>query len=456
MKQRSRLACTAFEEFMLEQDFPTFPCVICLRMALTGQLQRHHFAHAVEWMTESNPLFRSRIVRNWQGKHSWEIQPKADHSIEWLQSEGEPIWPETKAIDLVSKTGLLIEAIEVGKSSTSCRSVVFMQFHHAVVDGLGIMNAVHEMWLYYDALCNGRAVPCWDRIPHKLSQRNDFGLSFRRLIKLIPKQGIGLLGVRQYVMRNPKPLVDMADPAKFALAEERIHAISFRLTREESEGLRQAARVRGQTVNDLVAGIVFEGCLELRRRQPSHQNTEWLRMMVPISMRGSEEYRLQTACNIVSCVFLDRTPVQIQDRAALLASVHAELELIKRNRLGFIFLFSIWLKKTLSIGGSRSSHPLPRRCQTSVVFTNLGRVLSDGRTDMHRLIVGGTTIESVEILAPLNPWMTVAFIALQYVGELQLTLRYDSRCVAQSDAQELLEHCMYQLRQIPERTRGPA
>jgi hypothetical protein len=171
-------------------------------------------------------------------------------------------------------------------------------------------------------------------------------------------------------------------------------------------------------------------------------------------MRGSEEYRRQTACNIVSCVFLDRVPTQIRDREPLLQSVHDELQLIKKNRLAFLFVFSIWLKKTLTLPWANASGKLPNRCQTSVVFSNLGRVFSDGRAATRCLVAGDATLESVAILAPLNPWMMAAFIATQYAGELQLTLRYDSRWISELQARELVDHCQEQLQQFSERPQG--
>ena len=453
--QHSKLACTAFEELMLAQDNVAFPCVICLRMAFDGKLQQELFTQAIDWMVETNPLFRSRIVRGKLGRHFWEVQSKSDYPIHWEQTEQEPDWPTTRTIDLKSTTGVVVEAMELADPVLkSIRTIIFVHVHHAVADGQGIMQAIHEMWLRYDALFHSRSFPVWERVPQWLSTRNRFGLNLSKILKLLPKQCVGLLGVRQYVMRNPKPIVDALEPIRFKEVETRIHAISFRLSKQDSQRLRQSAQFREQTVNDIVAGIVFEACLKLRQSQPTFHDDDWLRMMVPISMRGSEEYRRQTACNIVSCVFLDRVPTQIRDREPLLQSVHDELELIKKNRLAFLFVFSIWLRKMFTLPWTNARGRLPNRCQTSVVFSNLGRVFSEGRAATRRLEAGDATLESVAILAPLNPWMMAAFIATQYAGELQLTLRYDSRWISELQARELVDHCQQLLQQFSERPQG--
>ncbi|MCE3014999.1 MAG: hypothetical protein LW870_03975 [Pirellula sp.] len=453
--EHSKLACTAFEELMLAQDNVAFPCVICLRMAFDGKLQRELFTQAIDWMVETNPLFRSRIVRGKLGRHFWEIQSKSDYPIHWEQTEREPNWPKTRTIDLKSTTGVVVEAMELADPVLkSIRTIIFVHIHHAVADGQGIMQAMHEMWLRYDALFHSNPLPNWERVPQKLSARNRFGLNLSKVAKMLPKLSVGLLGVRQYVMRTPKPLMDTLDPIKFKEAEPNIHAISFRLTKEESQRLRQAVQVCEKTVNDVVAGIVFEACLKLLQTQATFRDNDWLRMMVPISMRGSEEYRRQTACNIVSCVFLDRVPAQIKDRATLLQSVHDELELIKKNRLAFLFVFSIWLRKMFTLPWPNATGKVPSRCQTSVVFSNLGRVFSDGRAATRRFVAGDVTLENVAILAPLSPWMMATFVATQYVGEQQLTLRYDSRWISELQARSLVDHCQQQLQQFGERPQG--
>ena len=66
--------------------------------------------------------------------------------------------------------------------------------------------------------------------------------------------------------------------------------------------------------------------------------------------------------------------------------------------------------------------------------------------DDRRLISGGVTLESVEVVLPLRPLTHAVFAALSYAGKLSLTLSYDSRWIDASDGRELLESFVRQLK----------
>jgi len=182
-------------------------------------------------------------------------------------------------------------------------------------------------------------------------------------------------------------------------------------------------------------------------------------MMVPVNMRSSREDQKQTACNIVSSIFLDRTPSQISDSEILVQSIHKEIELIKNNRLAFMFIFSIWLRKLLTFFPDRSVYP--KRCQTSVVFSNLGKlflrspllnseqilVAGSDKADTENCCEGKIMLQSFEILAPLTPYMYAAFTAVTYGKQLTLTMRYDDRVFSLKNAQDLLDCTVIQLEQ---------
>ena len=456
MTETAKLTCTAFEELMLSHDYSTYPCVGCLKMVITGNIVREHFEKSVDLMLEQNPLMRARLTMRF-GRSSWRVQARSDHRVAWRMSEPTPDWPTTSSIDLFAQTGIQIEVYQTLDQPTDAAAIdvvgpttIFVKIHHAVADGQGVLTAFHEMWLCYNALCQGGEPPRTKRQPDRLRHRNRFGLSWLKLIRQLPKLSIGLAGVRQFVMRAPVPVVDHDAIQNLDQVEPSIHAISHRFTRNETEDFRKVVRRAKWNINELIAASVFVGCSEQRASQNPRSNGEWIRMMVPFSMRVTDDYRHQTAANIVSCIFLDRTCSQISERGALLQSIHNELELIKRNRLALIFIFSIWIKRVFTTGGSRSKSAIPKRCETSLVFSNLGKLFlgsplenADGR-----LVAGQVKLETLEILGPLAPWMCVAWLALQYGEQLTLTLRFDSRVVEPSIACELMAATVKQLRRF--------
>jgi hypothetical protein len=156
-------------------------------------------------------------------------------------------------------------------------------------------------------------------------------------------------------------------------------------------------------------------------------------------MRTTPQDQLQTACNIVSSVFLDRTPSQIEDRQGLLRGIHEEMELIKRNRLGLIFIASLWLKKHLP--KRRSTKSPPSRCQTTIVVTNLGRSFASSplRSPDGHFSAGNLKLESITMLAPMTPFLSAAITINEYAGELYLALRYDGRILPRDASRELLD-----------------
>jgi NRPS condensation-like uncharacterized protein len=429
------LRCTAFEELMLSQDSPAYPCVIYCRMQLAGKLDREPFAVAARAMLDRHPLLRSRIVLR-RGRAHWqpEEMPTTDF-LHWTDKVPDHIWWQDGYVDLRARTGLAILVHDLPD-----RCVVVFQCHHACADGLGLLAAAHDLWLVYDALQTGQEPRLPKLAPDALPHRNRFGLTPRRILQLLPKQAVGLLGVRQYLMRQPAPIL----PHQPTHVPQRLGVVAHtrKLDAGSTRALRAAAQVAGVTLNDLLAAAVLRAVAEFRAARAVQQGRDWLRMMVPVNMRSSAADYQQTACNIVSSVFLDRPPGQVGDRGALLRGVHQEMELIKRNRLAFLFNFSLWVRSRCQ-RGDRVQRP-PRRCQTSVVFTNLGKVYGKSPLGAARqqLKPGGLVLEQVEALAPLTPWMGVAFTATLYAEELYLIVRYDQRVLSRADSEELLQRAI--------------
>ena len=149
---------------MLAQDSRAYPCDIFVRMIFSRRIHREHFAAAVKLMIDRNPLFRAKLKLR-MGRSAWLIQPDSDHPIYWsiggVTSEGELTWPEAYLIDLYKHTGLYVHVHETLASDSGeaqpSGAIVTLQLHHAIADGLGILTAIHELWLAYDALCLGKS-----------------------------------------------------------------------------------------------------------------------------------------------------------------------------------------------------------------------------------------------------------------------------------------------------------
>ncbi len=448
MSPAPNLRCTAFEELMLAQDSSAYPCNIYVRMQISGRLDRRHFTSAVGAMIEHHPLLRATLQTR-LGRSSWVIRDTVEESIQWKTCPvGETLsteylnLPEESQFDLQRQSGMRIVVLESDRSIASDgdqdQTLIAIQFHHAIADGLGINAAIHDLWLAYDAFVHQRPLTLSDVDVERLPHRNRFVPNLSTLLRLIPKQLVGLLGVRQYLMRKPMPLVGRCTNELIAKQSLSFASVSHTFCETVTDSLRQEAKRRQISLNDYLAACVFRACHRFRSQRETVSESEWLRMMVPMSLRTSEAFQKLPACNVVSSVFLDRTPAQISDFDQLAESIHEEMELIKTHRLALMFIFSLWIRKHLTFN---SKKPTVKSCQTSVVFSNLGKLFfkSPLRDKEQRLAPGNLKLESFEIYAPLTPFMDAAFTTLIYRGRLTLSLRFDPRALNREAAEQLFE-----------------
>ncbi|MCC6510189.1 MAG: DUF1298 domain-containing protein [Pirellulaceae bacterium] len=444
------LRCSAFEELMMMQDSPAYPCVICVRLELSSRLDRDRFHLAIDRWISRHPLLGALLETRW-GRDYWRLNSaESARCVRWFTQEEPPAWPDQYYINLYQRCGLSIDVYQA--DAEACQEVpgcvVLMQVHHALSDGLGCLQAVHDLLAIYQAVDGQTELALPKLEPHKLKQRNFFGLTMSKVCQLLPRQLVGLAGVRQYLMRRPVPLAGYSVELKKSLNAESsipIEVSSFRCSRELTQALRYQARFERVTLNDLLTACIFDACAQYRQQQTPglgvDQEQQWLRIMVPMNLRDAQSDETQSACNIVSCVFLDRTGHQIGDRPALLKGIHDEMQLIKHNRLALLFIWSLWVRKMFSLRFKRGPRRAvwPGRCPTSLVFSNMGKLFDSSPYlgSDQRLTFGDVTVERCDVLAPLAPMVGVAITVGQYAGQLTFCLRYDPRVIQPSQAHEL-------------------
>ncbi|XZE19783.1 hypothetical protein SH449x_005111 [Pirellulaceae bacterium SH449] len=444
-----KIPFTPFEELMVAQDSREYPCDIWVKLTLIGSLNRNIFERSVFRWLKLHPLLSSKVTRQRNG-HQWHIHESVA-SVHWitesaLTSSG---WPEPKTLSLETGKALHLFVVETESIEGKASSTLFIQYHHAQADGLGIIRAIHELLLIYDAEFRGALHNPPERSIEDLFLRNRFGLSWGKIIRILPQQAIGLAGVRQFLLRHPVPIVPHERGSE---KPEQVATESISLSESDIQRLKRHATWKRVSMNECLATGLFRGIAAFRGSRELQLDNDWIRAMIPVNMRTAHEMKTLSACNVVSAVFLDRTPVQIRDPDSLLQGIHAEMNLIKENKLALLFIFSIWLRKILSWG--RHASKRVRRCETSFVFSNLGKVfakspLYSAKNHNSALMSGDIIVKDFEILAPLNPYMVAAFTFVQFGERGRLTLRYDDRILDRSEAQDLMQHVQRDLfRQI--------
>jgi NRPS condensation-like uncharacterized protein len=435
------LPLVPFEEYMLVDDRPAYPTSFFVRGRFAGRFDRTALDAALSVAISRHPLLAAVAQRS--GRR-WVWQPVAGRPVvEWLDSLPAESLPRLEPLDVRAAPGIRVVAGE-----RHGRTDIVLQVHHACCDGLGILRFIEDLLISYASACGATPKSALRRLqPERLRGRGKFGLTASKLPSLLRGQAVGLLGVRQFLMRRPEPLVPhVAQADDSPLPPDYPASQTRQLDRDESAGILPAARQLGVSANDLLLRDVFLALNDWRQRHAPDRCHGWVRLAVPVSLRTMADRRLPAA-NVVSMVFLDRTGPQMADSQHLLNSIHEEIELIKRLHLGLTFVLSLGVARWLPGGLHRMAYA--GNCMSSSVLTNFGTVLDrcplpyeDGR-----LVVGEAVLEGIDALPLLRPLTCASIGLLNYAGRLHVTVHYDPRVLVAADASELIDGFTARVRQ---------
>ncbi|HMP78346.1 MAG TPA: hypothetical protein PKD54_02730, partial [Pirellulaceae bacterium] len=283
--------------------------------------------------------------------------------------------------------------------------------------------------------------------PSALRRRNELGLLTRRYLAHVWKQPIALFGAAKFLLRRFQTLESPNGLAEQALAADYPAVLTVRYEREEVSALRRAAHRTGVTLNSILLAGTFAATDAWLRGQSSYSPHEYLRIIVPISIRLPADVTMP-ACNRASLVQLDRLSREMADREGLARGIDFELGLIRRWHLDKMFLLAVRVNAVSTRWLQYRTARQTRRATT--MLTNLGRpFLKTGLPVEHRqLTMGGHVLSDVELVAPIRAGMPLSLAAVEYAGRLHLTLHYDSRVVSSEPARQFLAGVDERLRQF--------
>jgi NRPS condensation-like uncharacterized protein len=441
----SPLPLVAFEEYMLWDDRPNYPMSIIARLRFTGQLDRRAAAEALETAVARHPLLRATIRKTPAGRMEW-IAAGQPAAMAWIDGSLDERLPSMRPIDLFSEPGLRVWA-----AADSQRSSLVVQAHHAACDGKGVVQLLDDFVRCYARLADGKGAaielpPC---TAEALRGRGTFGLTALKFLRILPAQISGLLGAWQFFVRRPVPLLAAGEAVAGELPGSFPDVKVGRLEAAELRALSAAAAESKVTVNDWLLRDFFVAVHDFRTRHQAPAAREWISFAVPIDLRQAAD-REMPAANVVSMVFIQCTPAQIADPARLLHSIHAEMNLILRRRLGLTFVLSLLVLRWLP--GGLSSQTKPGRCEATCVLSNLGRVMADSplpRCD-EKIVAGNVVLEGVDFFAPVRDSTSVTVGLVFYAGGLQICMQYDRRRISESQAGDLLETYVRRIRTSPD------
>lgn len=430
------LPLTPIEELFFTDDRPAYPSCCFLRAGFSGCFDPGKLEATIRATIQRHPLLTAKVERRGSGL-VWVPAEKPLPSIVWQVQPGPDGFPPAVRIDLLAEMGIrfLVHQHDSG-------SALYIQFHHAVCDGVGIFQLLHEILLGYAgsressvAQKPGLDLERWDR-----ARRGVFALPIAKQLVLATRHFMNLWSVLQFVRKSPSALrPHPAEPHDGAPAGDYPAATTVRLTSEETTALQNAAGRLRVTVNDLLLRDLFMAVHEWRKSQDIHGSNQCLRLAVPVNLRAPGEHDVPVS-NILSMVFLDRCDLNFDDPNALLRGVSHEMKRHKQRHMGQILPLALALGRNLP--GGLKKHIWANKCLVSSLLSNLGKLFENSplRGACGRLVVGNVTLHSVEVLPPVRPHMQAAFVVGTYAGQLWATLRYDLRALSRAQAHDLMSH----------------
>lgn len=436
------LLLTATEELLFLDDRPAYPSCCFVRAEFSGCFDRSTLEAAIRTALRQHPLLTARVARR-GSQWIWVPVDNPQTVIGWMAKPTGDGLPPAKRIDLTEEIGIRFQVLLDVAAST-----LILQFHHAACDGVGIFQFLHDLLVAYaSALSHStNETDVTKPDPKRLARRGTFGLTMAERIGMVPLQIINLWEARQFVYRLPAPLIPYrAAPNNSSVPSSYPAAISARLTSEETAALRRTAKQLGVTINDLLLRDTFLACDEWRKLRGGHRSEDWLRMAVPMNLRKRHDH-LRSAANVVSILCLDRGDADFDDPSSFLGGLHDEIARDQRRKMGFTFPLATALCRHLP--GGLKKHIWADKCLTSTFLSNLGVMYEHSplQSSSGLLVAGDMTLESLELLPPLRPYIAAGFAVGTYADRLWIALHYDPRPSTQAEAQDLMAILLQRIR----------
>lgn len=412
------LPLTPFEEYMLRDGTPSHPMEFFFRLSFDGPLDRAAVDSAAATTFHRHPLLAARIAER-PGRRPRFEPASGGRIVDAVSGRDTAGLPPIPALD--PETGPLARLLVVERPDGPAE--ILAQFHHAACDGLGALAFLGDFCMLLGATLGGARPGGEAPDPHALRRRGRYGLDCWKLLHSLPSQARGLEGVWKFMRHRPVGL----GPANAASDTPRAHVLQraeVAFTEAEARNLRRSAQAADVSLNELAAAALLEALSETVPRGACPHSRAVLRLSIPMNMRRPADRRAPAA-NIVSMVFLDRRPAEIA-APGLAASLHREMQLVKRLGLGMTFLFTLAAARCLP--GGIAGLVTDRSTAATALFTNLGRVFARSRSAGGRtglMQVGPLRLVAVEPLAPLRRGTSLAVAAAEYAGRLSFTLRTD-------------------------------
>ena len=405
------------------------------RLRFSSKLNIDAMNAAIQQTVERHPLIRATVRHDAKHGHVWDVADSSTIKLERWTADPQHEYPVASYMDLTKGVGTRIWLVDNSEAHH-----LVAQIHHACTDALGMCLFIEDLLMLYarniGAIESNVQLRPLDN--QRMPLRNHFGLTWKKTLRLIPLQILGLHVVGKFFLRNAVPL---------GCPRQNIHSkqqfvfpspMSLDLDADTTSMTLAAAKNKKVTVNDLLARDLFLAINAWRRQHEPQLRKGWVRFFVPVNHRVQEDATL-SAANIMSAVFLERHPGQLNDPESLLRYLQTQMKKVKRLQLSFLFIAAQALLSRLPRLRQRVIRK--DKCVSSCVFSNIGVLFKQCSLPQRdgKLLFGDTTLDHVDFVAPLRPLTTAAFCISTYAKRLSINLHFDPRAISKQQAEELLQ-----------------
>ena len=365
------LPFSPFEYYYWTDDRVDYPTAYPVDLTFAGRFDRAAFQAALAQAIARHPLVGARVDDSGP-LPCWIAGPAEPPGIDWADASEPLANPSGTFIDLRRESGLRIWVRESPQTSR-----VYMQFHHACCDGVGMFQFVDDWLACYASAVDGSAPQLPTLDVERLRQRDrlapddapppSLAAGLRDLSVLAMVWGDILLSrSARLAPSTTEPSDRRQPPAPFL--DFKTHKFSV----SETTAIREAARSLGTTTNDLLTRDVL---VVMHAWNQRHENARRgrLRLNVPINVREPSDATMP-ATNRIGFAFVDPPRHLYRDAGKLLHAVQAQMQRAKEWKLGLYFLGGL----TFAANHPRlAAWALKRNGSfATAVFSNLGRVFA--------------------------------------------------------------------------------
>jgi len=332
-----------FETYMLLDDQPQHPMSIFAELRFENPLDESRLRHALNYATHQNPLLACKLAPE-NGGFFWRYDPKFIPPLTIAKkadtnAESHPV--SNGQLNRLNLEGCGLEAWYYSDTITTdlCQSDsdgsqhisrLVLQFHHALVDGIGVRKFLIDFLTSY-------AEPAAEqlRIPDlsSLQFREDFSSATAKQNENPVSTWDRIKNAYYFHFKLPRAIVGKHQGlTKETASREESPIKTLVFERELSEQILDAVKIKQVQLNDLALSLLFLACADWLKAGVKVRSSDRIRLMFPYDLRTKADLRCPAA-NKLSYAFLGRRIEQCRDPHELLADVADEICEIKRTAL---------------------------------------------------------------------------------------------------------------------------